>query len=620
MHIYLLVRFNKSSEGKMLKKIFLAFLVAIVFFSDVSLSRSNFDLSATTETNVTPADVTITTTNVLPASNSFAQSFKVKSTGLFKSITISTVKTQPQSAADIVIYLYELSDPANITSYSNSDSKYLTQSDVVTIAKNKTENDVVFTFSDPKVLSKDTTYLLVIRSASNQFSIKISTNNTYFDGQLFTNSSGSNWSSSNDKDMVFSSSAKIRFEATFDANGGTPDPDAQDVLYGDYVSEPTEPTKEGYDFCGWYNGETLWDFETDTIDENGVSLTACWELSQYTITYNLDNGTNSDNNPATYTFEDEVTFSNATKLGYTFNGWYSAAVDGTLVSGIVAGSTGNVTIYASFSPRTNIAYTVKHYVQTKTGEYVLHQSDSREGTTNTTVVAEPHQFLGFTFNADHNDTVDTGTVSADGSLVLHLYYARLAQELEIVPEEAVTESKIEGLDDGIEIPELEDEDVFKVKVELVVEVIEDEDVLAVVDEAVVANNYNLLKVLDLNLLKTVTYFDGTETTSNINRDQIKKFLTITLKLDESFIGVKDLKVAYVSDDGSTVEFLDTVVFEDEDTGVWYVSFETNHFSYYALVNPQDALPQTSDNNSLGFLFLLLGGLVLLGTKKTKVSI
>lgn len=42
----------------------------------------------------------------------------------------------------------------------------------------------------------------------------------------------------------------------------------------------------------------------------------------YTITYELDGGTNSTSNPATYTVLYGVTFADPTKEGYTFAGWY----------------------------------------------------------------------------------------------------------------------------------------------------------------------------------------------------------------------------------------------------------------------------------------------------------
>lgn len=46
--------------------------------------------------------------------------------------------------------------------------------------------------------------------------------------------------------------------------------------------------------------------------------------TDYTITYNLNGGTNNSNNPSTYNVLYGVTFSNPTKAGYDFLGWYDA--------------------------------------------------------------------------------------------------------------------------------------------------------------------------------------------------------------------------------------------------------------------------------------------------------
>jgi hypothetical protein len=46
------------------------------------------------------------------------------------------------------------------------------------------------------------------------------------------------------------------------------------------------------------------------------------------------------------------------------------------------------------------------------------------GTTDTEVTATSNQYEGFTFDKSIEGTEDTGTISADGGLVLKLYYKR----------------------------------------------------------------------------------------------------------------------------------------------------------------------------------------------------
>ena len=64
------------------------------------------------------------------------------------------------------------------------------------------------------------------------------------------------------------------YTVTFDSNGGSA-VDAQTVEYGKKASKPADPTKEGWRFLGWYDGEEEFDFDT-AITEN-ITLTAHWQ-------------------------------------------------------------------------------------------------------------------------------------------------------------------------------------------------------------------------------------------------------------------------------------------------------------------------------------------------------
>lgn len=73
---------------------------------------------------------------------------------------------------------------------------------------------------------------------------------------------------------------------TFDPNGGTPVPLAQEVEYGHTATKPVEPTLKGYTFAFWYLGEdeqnaTAYDFDTP-VTEN-ITLTAKWHVTPHNI-------------------------------------------------------------------------------------------------------------------------------------------------------------------------------------------------------------------------------------------------------------------------------------------------------------------------------------------------
>ena len=84
------------------------------------------------------------------------------------------------------------------------------------------------------------------------------------------------------------------------------------------------PTKTGYDFMGWNDGTTTSPTITITKGSSFVdkSYTAIWKIKDYSITYTLNDGTNSVNNPTSYNIESSTTvLEMATKTGYTFVNW-----------------------------------------------------------------------------------------------------------------------------------------------------------------------------------------------------------------------------------------------------------------------------------------------------------
>ena len=121
------------------------------------------------------------------------------------------------------------------------------------------------------------------------------------------------------------------------------------------VAPISSPIKAGYDFVGWYNGDTKYTFGS-TLSES-ITLTAKFSNPKtYNISYDLDGGTAT--NPATYNVEsDAITFNNPVKTGYTFTGWSGTGLTGenNMTVTIAKGSTGDRTYTAHFSQN---SYTV----------------------------------------------------------------------------------------------------------------------------------------------------------------------------------------------------------------------------------------------------------------------
>jgi len=151
------------------------------------------------------------------------------------------------------------------------------------------------------------------------------------------------------------------YTVTFDSNGGST-VKAVSVNEGEKVEKPADPTKDGYDFDGWYNGEEAYDF--DAVVTANLKLTASWKVINYSITYDVGEGTNSEENPASYTIESEdITLKDAAGPAATpnFVAWHIGTAEGDAVEGVAIkkGSTGAKTFVAEFTEKK--VYKVKYY-------------------------------------------------------------------------------------------------------------------------------------------------------------------------------------------------------------------------------------------------------------------
>ncbi len=106
------------------------------------------------------------------------------------------------------------------------------------------------------------------------------------------------------------------YTVTFQSEGGSEV--ASQIRANALADQPADPTKEGYTFIGWYNGESEWDFETPVTAD--LTLTAKWQLNQYTITFKPENG--GQDIVIKQDYGTAITApANPTKTGYTFAGW-----------------------------------------------------------------------------------------------------------------------------------------------------------------------------------------------------------------------------------------------------------------------------------------------------------
>ena len=69
-----------------------------------------------------------------------------------------------------------------------------------------------------------------------------------------------------------------KYKVTFDANGGTPTPNAQTVKEGKAATAPTAPTKDGYTFVEWQLDGAKYDFNTKVTQD--IKLVAVWKKNE----------------------------------------------------------------------------------------------------------------------------------------------------------------------------------------------------------------------------------------------------------------------------------------------------------------------------------------------------
>ena len=186
-------------------------------------------------------------------------------------------------------------------------------------------------------------------------------------------------------------------------------------------------TRDGYTFTFWSREGQTTDVTGQTV--NGwTNLVANWKANTYTVKFapNGGEGTMADQN-FTYDVEQALTANAFTRTGYTFTGWKddgNTYTDGQKVKNLTAEPDGTVTLYAQWEARTDTPYTVEHYLENLDGSYALDTTEPLKGTTDTTVTAAAKSYDNFTYDSTVPDTVASGNIAGDGSLVLKLFYTR----------------------------------------------------------------------------------------------------------------------------------------------------------------------------------------------------
>ena len=153
------------------------------------------------------------------------------------------------------------------------------------------------------------------------------------------------------------------YTVTLHANGGTiNNGNVTEYTYGVGATLPTDVTRTGYTFKGWYYNENLTGSPVTAIsntETGNKEYWAKWEANTYTVTLNTNGGTINSGNVTGYTYGVGATLPTAddmTYTGYTFKGWYdNEGLTGFPVTAISDTETGNKEYWAKWEAN---AYTV----------------------------------------------------------------------------------------------------------------------------------------------------------------------------------------------------------------------------------------------------------------------
>ncbi|HOI84696.1 MAG TPA: InlB B-repeat-containing protein [Acholeplasmataceae bacterium] len=154
---------------------------------------------------------------------------------------------------------------------------------------------------------------------------------------------------------------------TFEENGGSEVANLTQAS-NTTVTAPANPTKMGYTFGGWYSDIGLTSIYTfTTMPEENIILYAKWIINDYTISFNEAGG--SEVSDITQAYNTAVTApNNPTKIGYSFDGWYT---DAELSTAYTFGTmpANNMTLYAKWTINQTVS-DFEHPITVHSGDLV----------------------------------------------------------------------------------------------------------------------------------------------------------------------------------------------------------------------------------------------------------
>ena len=221
------------------------------------------------------------------------------------------------------------------------------------------------------------------------------------------------------------------YRVRFDVNGGSNQVEERYIEYNKELGDLISPSKVGYTFEGWYDGETKVDKNSKITSD--VTLKA--EYTKNTYKLNIDpNGGKYDGNSDVVVekikYQENITIKEPTREDYLFAGWEISEGDYKLEDNKFTIGANDITIKAKWL-KDDFAYIVKHYQENLDGKgYTLVDTDSYYNIkSKTEVTGALKNYAGF--KAPEAKTITISTNNEKN--IIEYKYQRLAYNLTIDP-------------------------------------------------------------------------------------------------------------------------------------------------------------------------------------------
>jgi uncharacterized repeat protein (TIGR02543 family) len=205
-----------------------------------------------------------------------------------------------------------------------------------------------------------------------------------------------------------------QYDVTFESNGGSAVASVQ-LYENEKITEPTDPTRDGYTFEGWYKEAeftTLWNFDSDIVTAN-TTLHAKWEaIPAVTFTVSFEENGGSAVADLLLVAEGSTIAAptDPTRDGYTFEGWYKEVELTNLWVFETDTVTADITLYAKWEEKVPVSITTAAEFKAMTESITAEDY----------ILANDIDFTGFEWIQSGNGVAFNGTLNGNGKIISNI--------------------------------------------------------------------------------------------------------------------------------------------------------------------------------------------------------